>query len=126
MSRPTPPSPRRALGMEGERRAARALETAGLRIVAMNARIGPDELDIIAQDGEMWVFAEVKTRRGGGYGAPDEAVTPAKQAKLLRAARAWMEAHGIEDADWRFDVVAVRFQDGAPPNIEIIPNAFGD
>ncbi len=120
------PPPSRALGEEGERRAAEVLEAAGYRIVATNARAGHDEIDIVARDGDAWAFVEVKSRRGDRYGAPDEAVTPSKQAKLLRAARAWMEANGIEDADWRFDVVTVRFQDGAPPRIEIIPNAFGD
>jgi len=124
VSRPSLPS--RALGIEGERRAALALEREGYRVVARNARAGHDEIDIIARHGDAWVFVEVKTRRSDRYGAPDEAVTPAKQAKLLRAARAWMEANGIEDACWRYDVVTVLFQDGAPPRVEIIPNAFGD
>jgi putative endonuclease len=116
----------RRLGDEGERRAALALEAAGYEVVARNARVGHDELDIIARDGDMWAFVEVKTRRSDAYGAPDEAVTPAKRQKLLRAARAWLLARGEQDPSWRFDVVTVRFQDGAPPRIEIIRNAFGD
>lgn len=117
---------RQALGAEGERRAALALEAAGYAVVERNARVGHDELDIVARDADVWVFVEVKARRGNAYGAPEEAVTPSKQAKLLRAARAWLEAHGIEDVSWRFDVVAVRFLPNAPPLIDIIPNAFAD
>jgi putative endonuclease len=112
------------LGSEGERRAALALSKAGYEIVERNARVGHDEIDIVTRNGDAWVFVEVKTRRGEGYGAPDEAVTPRKQEKLLRAAQAWLEAHEILDPEWRFDVVTVRFRDGAAPAIEIIVNAF--
>lgn len=117
-------NPRAALGAEGERRAACALEAAGYEVMERNARVGHDELDIICRHGDAWVFVEVKTRRGDGYGAPDEAVTPRKQEKLTRAALAWLEAHAIPDPDWRFDVVTVRFRNGAPPKVEIIVNAF--
>jgi putative endonuclease len=116
----------RRLGDEGERRAALALAAEGYEIVARNARVAHDEIDIIARHEDMWVFVEVKTRRTDTYGAPDEAVTPAKRAKLLRAARAWLEAEEQHDPDWRFDVVTVRLRNGAPPRIKIIKNAFGD
>lgn len=114
------------LGAEGERRAALALEAAGYTLVARNVRVSHDELDIIARDGEMWAFVEVKTRRSDAYGAPDEAITPSKRQKLLRAARSWLLKNAEPDPSWRFDVVTVRFQNGAPPRIEIIRNAFGD
>ncbi|HEY3267765.1 MAG TPA: YraN family protein [Armatimonadota bacterium] len=117
---------RHLLGQEGERRAARALEAAGYDIVERNARVGHDEIDVVARNGEAWVFVEVKTRRGAGYGAPGEAVTPAKQAKLLRAAAAWLEEHAVPDPVWRFDVVSVTFLDGVAPIIEIVVNAFGE
>ncbi|HEY3414292.1 MAG TPA: ribonuclease HII [Armatimonadota bacterium] len=123
-SEPGTRNPRAALGAEGERRAALALQAAGYEVLERNARVSHDELDIICRHGEAWVFVEVKTRRGDGYGAPDEAVTQRKQGKLTRAALAWLEAHGIEDPEWRFDVVTVRLQNGAPPRIEIIVNAF--
>lgn len=119
-------TPTRQLGAEGERRAALALEAAGYEVVARNARVSHDELDIIARDGEMWVFVEVKTRRSDAFGAPSEAVTPAKRRKLLRAARAWLLEHAEPDPSWRFDVVSVLFHPAAPPTVEIIRNAFGD
>jgi ribonuclease HII len=125
-SEPGTPNPKQALGAEGERRAALALEGAGYTVVERNARVGHDELDIVCRHEEAWVFVEVKTRRGSGYGAPDEAVTPRKQAKLIRAAQGWLVAHDISDPEWRFDVVAVLFQNGAPPSVDIIVNAFGD
>lgn len=121
--KPQPPA-RQRLGAEGERRACVALVAAGYEVLERNARVAHDELDIVARHGEAWVFVEVKTRRGTGYGAPDEAVTPRKQEKLMRAAQAWLEAHGVHDPEWRFDVVSVRFRDGAVPEVEIIVNAF--
>jgi putative endonuclease len=114
------------LGAEGERRAANALLAAGYRIVARNARAGQGELDLVCRDGDAWVFVEVKTRRGDGYGTGLESVTPSKQERLLRAARAWMAREGIENVDWRFDVVAVTFPRVGSPEIEIVRNAFGD
>jgi putative endonuclease len=116
----------RRLGDEGERRAVRVLVADGYEIVARNVHVGHDELDIVARHADMWVFVEVKTRRTDAYGAPAEAVTRAKQGKLLRAARTWLEARGERDPDWRFDVVTVRFQNGALPRIEINKNAFGE
>lgn len=83
-------------------------------------------MDIVAQDGDALVFVEVKTRWGDGYGSAAESVTPAKQARLLRAAMTWMEKESPGDIDWRFDVVTVRFHPTRPPDVEIIRNAFGD
>lgn len=117
---------RQLLGAEGERRAAEALVAAGYKVIGRNVRAGQGELDIVCRDGDAWVFVEVKTRRGTDYGSGAEALTPTKQARLLRAARAWMVQEGIEDVDWRFDVVSVTFRRLGPPEIEVIRNAFGD
>jgi len=118
------PTPLKRLGDEGERRAALALESEGYTIVERNARAGRGELDIVARDGDSWVFVEVKTRRGDAQGAPEESVTPTKQARLMRAALAWLEDHGVGDVSWRFDVVAIRFLRDQTPDIRIIRNAF--
>ena len=53
------------------------------------------------------MFVEVKTRRSAGYGTPEEAVTPAKVARLRRIASAYLAQRRIGECDCRFDVIAV-------------------
>ena len=60
------------------------------------------------RDGEVLVFVEVKTRRGERMGAAEEAVTPAKAQRLLRAATTYLMEHPhLGDVFWRVDLVAV-------------------
>ena len=73
----------------------------------MNYRCSLGEVDIIARQGTVFVFVEVKLRREGGYASALEAVTPAKQRKLRLAAEAWLAENGEENAECRFDVVEV-------------------
>jgi putative endonuclease len=73
----------------------------------LNYRCSAGEIDIVAEEGGDIVFVEVKTRRGDAYGLPEEAVTPAKQRKLIAAAQTYLEANGCAYAPWRVDVVAV-------------------
>lgn len=82
-----------AVGEYGERVAARHLESLGMEVLATNWRCRWGEVDIVALDGASLVFCEVKTRRGGGFGSPVEAVTPLKAARLRRLAGAWVDAH---------------------------------
>jgi putative endonuclease len=72
-----------------------------------NYRCRAGEIDIVAEEAGDIVFVEVKTRRGADYGLPEEAVTPAKQRKLVAAAQTYLEANNIADASWRVDVVAI-------------------
>jgi putative endonuclease len=74
---------------------------------ALNYRCRAGEIDIVAEEAGDSVFVEVKTRRGEGYGLPEEAVTQASQQKLMAAAQTYLEAQGCADASWRVDVVAV-------------------
>ena len=98
---------RKRLGNAGERLAAERLRQAGYVVRALNYRCRAGEIDIVAEEAGDLVFVEVKTRRGDAYGLPEEAVTPAKQRKLIAAAQTYLEAHGCADASWRVDVVAV-------------------
>lgn len=110
MTRPTAdrhPRPKDGLGRYGEELAAAHLVTDGLRLLARNWRCVHGELDVIAADGDILVFCEVKTRSSTRFGLPAEAVTPAKAARLRRLGGAWL---ADSDRSWRsvrFDVVAV-------------------
>jgi putative endonuclease len=64
-------------------------------------------LDLVAREGETLVFIEVRTRRTGTIGHPEESVTPDKQRRIASAARCWLAAMTTGDPPCRFDVVAV-------------------
>jgi putative endonuclease len=98
--------PRRALGREGEARAAALLERSGYRILARNVRADGVEIDLIVARGALVVFVEVKTRRGRTHGGTEEAVDPRKRARLVRGAAAWLAASPRRYPRARFDVVA--------------------
>jgi len=100
------PDARRALGAEGEARAAALLEARGYRIVARNVRADGVEMDLVVARAGLVAFVEVKTRRSRRGGAPEEAVDARKRARLVRAASAWLRAHGAGVRRVRFDVVA--------------------
>lgn len=94
----------------------------GSRAVPRGARrLGPraerprrgGEIDLVAAEGRVVVFVEVKWRRDASRGAPAEAVTPGKRRKLLSAARAWLaENPAAGSRDVRFDVVAIEGETG--------------
>ncbi|MFQ5690560.1 MAG: YraN family protein [Gemmatimonadota bacterium] len=116
-------SRRPAVGEAGESLAARYLERAGMRILARNWRSGHRELDLVAQEGRVVAFVEVKTRSPGPQ-RPLEALSRAKRRELRRAAEDWIHSHPGLGREFRFDVVGVRFLPGRAPEIEHIPDAF--
>jgi putative endonuclease len=98
---------RRALGRYGEALAARYLTERGLQVLDRNWRCTHGELDLVARDGDCLVFCEVKTRRSVRFGAPVEAVTWTKAARLRRLAAAWLASHEHRCAQVRIDVIAI-------------------
>lgn len=111
-------------GLQGEDIAVSFLKTQGYNVVARNYRQRFGELDIIAKDGETFVFIEVKTRKNDRYGNPFEAVDSRKQIKLSRMAQDYISRNGLEDKPARFDVVAILLTPGSPPKVEHIRDAF--
>ena len=114
---------RKRLGAWGESVAAHHLEAKGYHIVARNWRCSQGEIDLIAQAGEELLFVEVKTRRGKEMGSPEEALTPAKQKKLMKLAQIYVAENDL-DVDWRIDLVAVELdKSGKLLRCDHIPNA---
>lgn len=95
------------LGAEGEAIAARYLAAHGCRIVERNYRYHRNEIDIIALDGEVLCFIEVKTRVSLGKGHPAESVTPRKRQEIIRAATGYLATRPDPWITCRFDVIAV-------------------
>jgi len=115
---------RRQLGEAGEDLAAAALKKQGYKILERNWRSPLGEVDLIARHGQFLVLVEVKTRRGLSFGEPQEAVSPAKQAKLRRLADYYLREKRLGEVPVRIDVVGITLA-AAGPRVEIIVNAFG-
>lgn len=115
-ARPDPGLPDAELGRWGEAAAARHLMRRGARVLGRNWRHGRDELDLVALEGEVLVFVEVKTRRAAEPGAGWFAVDARKRRALRRAARGWLRAVGGAP-HVRFDVVEVLICHGGNPRI---------
>ena len=107
-------------GAKYEEQAALFLEKAGFKILDRNWACPMGELDIVARKGDTLVFAEVRERSNPGYGTPAESVTPAKRAKIIKTAMAYMNARRPEAETFRFDVIGI--VPGEPP--EHIEDAF--
>lgn len=112
-------------GAAGEQLACRHLESAGYRIVERNWRCRSGEVDVIARDGDVTVFVEVKERYGRSHGEGCDAVTFGKRRRVVRAARLYAAAHGLSESPLRFDVVAID-HDSAGAHIRHERGAFGE
>jgi putative endonuclease len=125
---PSPATRRAETGRRAEALAAALLESRGYRIVARNWRRPEGELDLIAADGGTCVFVEVRSRTGEERGHALESITPQKRARVIRAARLFLDSGEAPAASaYRFDVVAVTFPpdgDDSEPNLIHIPDAF--
>jgi len=117
-------TPEAALGRKGEDYAHRYLRRAGFTILARNYRPGGGEaeVDIVARDGDIVVFVEVKSRSSAEFGTPDRAIDTAKQRNITRAARSYASKAGISWSQVRFDTVSVVFTE--PPSIVHHQDAF--
>ncbi len=113
-----------SLGKSGEDLACRELRRRGYEILARRYRTRAGELDIVARDGAVVVFVEVKARTSDAYGAPAEAVGPRKQHKIWLMASDYLLRRGWHDRPCRFDVVAISIDRQGRRRIEIIPGAF--
>lgn len=111
------------LGKLGESLALGFLTGKGFHIREVNWRRHRAEVDMIAMDGDILVFVEVKTRSSDYFGPPEVFVTPQKEKLLVRAAHAYMEEI---DHQWeiRFDIVSVLYRSTDDYQIEHLPDAF--
>jgi len=111
------------LGCYGEELAREYLEEQGLNILETNWRFHHAEVDIIAEEGELLVFCEVKTRSDGQFGAPEQAITPLKAHQIRKVASAYLMMHRIRDRQCRFDVIGILVT-GDVARLNHLRNAF--
>jgi len=94
-------------GGEAESRAVSLLVRKGYRIVERNFKCKTGELDVVARDGDVLVFVEVRSRANGDHGHAAETVNRTKQRQVAKVA---MHYIGLRDPQFtrsRFDVVAI-------------------
>ena len=113
---------KKLLGREGEDLAARFLTKQGYRLLERNYRTRSGEIDLIALHDGAVVFVEVKTRTSDAFGAPELAVNPRKQERMVKAALAYIKYNKLHQVPCRFDVVAITT--AAEQEVEHIRNAF--
>ncbi len=114
----------RGIGQRWERLAARRLRAAGYAIRERNFRGRAGEIDLVAEEGGVLCFVEVKGRGGSGFGAPAEAVTVDKQRRIARAAEEYLRRRRLPASTrCRFDVVAI-LEAGRRVEVTIFRDAF--
>jgi putative endonuclease len=112
-------------GPFGEDFAAEYLKGKGFRVLERNYRSRFGEIDIIAEDGQYIVFAEVKTRRIPSLAEPEASVTPGKQKKIAKTALLYLQKHPTR-LQPRFDVIGIVTAGRKPAvrSLHHIKNAF--
>ena len=103
--------------------AAGFLKAKGYKILERNYKNKFGEIDIIALEGGVTCFLEVKARRCLKCGAPQEAVTALKQRQICRVAVNYLKDKNLLTHPARFDVVALEYK-GNLPEISLIRDAF--
>lgn len=95
-------------GRAAEERACRHLTAAGLRLLERNFHSRRGEIDLVMREGGTLVFVEVRYRRSNRFGSGAESVDGRKMARILAAARHYLQLHPeAADGPCRFDVVAI-------------------
>ena len=115
------------IGRIGERMVADFLRSKGYIILRCNYRCPFGEIDVVAENRDTLAFVEVKTRAEGALVAPEDAVNPAKQIKIIKTAYDFLARLPYRVA-YRFDVAEVIYvssgDDGPHFSLNYIKNAF--
>ena len=109
-------------GPKGEQLAEQFIKQKGYRILARRFRALGGEIDLIAEKNDVLIFVEVKTATTPQFGQPEAWVTPAKQAQIIKIAKAYLHQHPDHAAP-RFDVIAIDLTQPRPV-IRHYENAF--
>lgn len=115
------------IGKQGEREGIEYLEQSGYQILEKNYRTRAGEIDCIAKHKDILVFIEIKTRRSRQFGLPQEAVSIAKQRKIIKSAKIYLQHKSYNQnlsIPIRFDVLAITLREANRPTFELIQNAI--
>ena len=133
---PASERPTEALGHQGEALAAEFLVKDGYRLVLTNFKVPvgrnsqgaqvTGEIDIVALDGEMLCFVEVKARRSDDFTPVITAVDLRKQRQITRTARVYRRIFRVTEMPYRYDVVTLLIQPNTEPKIELVKGFWND
>lgn len=110
------------VGRWGEETAAEYLCQHGYEILARNARTPYGEIDIIASQGDMAIFVEVKTLTSSKNFFPEQNVTARKREHMIACAEHYAAEHGMDH--WQIDVIAVEGKQGGESRITHFENTI--
>ena len=113
---------KKEIGAWGESIAADWLAERGYQIIARNVRTPYGEIDIIAQQGDVTIFVEVKTLTSSANFFPETNITHAKQQHMLDTAQHYAAENEIDH--WQIDAIAVEGKPGSKPTITHFENAI--
>ncbi len=112
----------RNTGFFGEDLAAKFLQKKGFGILERNFSNKFGEIDIIAKDKEIYVFVEVKSKKGTDIGLPEEMINAYKLQKIRRMAEVYMSGKSLP---CRIDVVAIILsEDNEPQSLNHYENVY--
>ncbi len=111
------------LGKRGERIARNYLEDLGWTILEVNWRFSRAEIDLIAREGDVLVFIEVKTRSNIAFGEPEDFVIPKKEELIAKAASVYLEQIGHE-WEFRFDIIGITMDSHQHYQLKHLKDAF--
>jgi putative endonuclease len=100
------------IGSIGENLAKDYLIKKGYQIVTQNFHTRFGEIDLIAQDKDILVFVEVKTKVGLDFGSPEAMFTPRKYDRVKRMATIYLKGR---DVPCRIDLVAIVLNESHHP-----------
>ena len=112
-----------SFGRRSEIDGAGYLRSLGFRVIASGYRTKLGEIDLIAWDGNVLVFIEVKALHSAA--PPEDAVGYRKQQRVMRAARSYLSRHRLQEAPHRFDILAVTVRPGHKAEFRLLRDAFG-
>jgi putative endonuclease len=109
-------------GRRSELLAIDYIRSLGYRIVVSPYRTKTGEVDVIARDGDVLVFIEVKARQN--LEPPEDSVGYRKKQRIISAAHAYLSRYRLHDTAYRFDILTVTVQPGSKPQFRHLPDAF--
>jgi putative endonuclease len=109
------------VGAWGEEVTAQWLLEHEHEIIARNVRTPYGEIDIVARQGDVTIFVEVKTLTSSQNFLPEHQITARKREHMLNAAQHFAAEHQIDHL--QIDVIAVEGKPGGTPVITHFENA---
>jgi len=116
-------SSNKILGNIGESKSCNYLLKSGYELLFRNFRCRYGEIDIVAKNGNIISFIEVKTRSGTLYGNPEESIDNQKKIHIKNTANYYIQQAGLEDYEISFDVISI-ISDGRKFKLKHLKNCF--